>query len=481
MRSSHEVPAEQVTLRGDPDLLSESLEITPHRIGLLPSRTQKALDIGLSIKNPGFDVYVACDEELMFDKDIVLAATAAAQSLPCPNDVVFVHDFDRPEAPKPLVLPAGRGRELATEVDKVIDDLSAQLLHVGSIPTVREAENALSKELSNKNKQVVADLESFAKNVGFGVKSIPGGVETFPILHGKPVSPEQFDVFDESTKRALTDAEQKLAMAVEQAAKRIHEMTDEANAATTATVQSAAEGIISTAISPLVEAFRDIESVVQYLERIREELIDDWRDFADTDPGSVEPDDSQEDEVDTSNPEVAKSTSRFRVNVFVTHAPDAKAPVVNAHSPNFPNLFGYLERRAKFGALLSDFSRIRSGAISHASGGYLVVRVADLLADPLIWERFKRVVRDRELAIEDPIGPASLYATTLRPQPIPTNVRVLLIGSQDLYAQLMEVDPDFATLFRVKVEVCWRVERTEANQRGLDAFLMSMPTVARSG
>ncbi len=481
MRSSREVPAEQVTLRGDPELLTEAPETAADRVDLLPERTRKALKLGLSLRNPGFHVYVACDPDLMFDKDIVQAAAAAAKALPPPKDVVFVHDFERPEAPKPLILPAGRGRELAAEVDKVIDTLSVQLLHLGAMPSVRDAETVLAKELSSKNKQVVSDLESFAKSLGFGVKAVPGGVQTFPILHGKPVSPEQFEVLDESTKRALADAELKLSAAVEESAKRIHEMTDDVNAASDDAVQKAAEVVIETNIAALVESFKEIEPVVSYLERIREELVHDWRDFTEPDEEPKGADDSRGDEVDPGNPEVAKRTGRFRVNVFVSHAPDAKAPVVDAHTPSFPNLFGYLERRARFGALLTDFLRIRSGAVAHASGGYLLVRVADLLADPLIWERFKRVIRDRELAIEDPIGPVSLYATTLRPQAVPLNVRVVLIGSQHLYDQLMQVDPDFSTLFRVKVEVDWWVDRTEPNQRRLDAYLMSMPTVKQTG
>jgi predicted ATP-dependent protease len=481
MRANREVPAEQVTLRGDPDVLAEAPETTVDRIGLLPARARRALELGLSLRNPGFHVFVACDPDLMFDKDIVKAARAAADALPPPNDVVFVHDFDRPEAPKPLVLPAGRGRELAAAVDKAIDMLGAQLPHLSAVPSVREAETVLAKELSSKNKQVVSDLESFAKSLGFGVKAVPGGVQTFPILHGKPVSPEQFEVLDESTKRALADAELKLSIAVEESARRIHEMTDDVNAASDDAVQKAAEVVIDAQIESLIEAFRDIEPVVAYLDRIREELSRDWRDFTEQDQESGHRDDQRADEVDVGNPEVAKRTGRFRVNVFVSHAPGAKAPVVDAHTPSFPNLFGYLERRARFGALLTDFLRIRSGAMAHASGGYLFVRAADLLADPLIWERFKRTIRDRELAIEDPIGPVSLYATTLRPQPVPLDVRVVLIGPQHLYDQLLQVDSDFGTLFRVKVEIDWWVDRSQENQRKLDSYLMGLPTVQRMG
>jgi len=481
MRASREVPAEQVTLRGDPKVLPEVPDEVTDRVSLLPPRAQAALRLGLSRRNPGFHVFVACDSDLSFDKDIVDAAMVAADSLPSPKDVVYVHDFDRPEAPKPLVLPAGRGRELAASVDKVIDLLGMHLLHLGVLPSVRDAEAALAKELASKNKQVVSDLESFAKSLGFGVKAVPGGVQTFPILHGKPVSPEQFEVLDESTKRSLADAEVKLSLAVEDSAKRIHEMTDEVNAASDDAMQVAAEGVIDAELATLMEAFQDVEPVVSYLKRIREELVHDWRDFTEAEPEPSLREEQRADEIDTGNPEIAKRTGRFRVNVFVSNEPESKAPVVDAHSPSFPNLFGYLERRARYGALLTDFLRIRSGAVSHASGGYLIARAADLLADPLIWERFKRVIRDRELSVEDPIGPVALYATTLRPQPAPLDVRVVLIGSQHLYDQLLQLDSDFATLFRVKVEIDWWVDRSDENQRKLDAYLMSLPTVKRTG
>lgn len=481
MRAKREVPAEQVALRSDPEILPETAEELTDRIGMLPARTQAALKLGLSRRNPGFHVFVACDPDLLFDKDILNAARAAAETLPAPHDVVFVHDFDRPEAPKPLVLPAGRGRELAHAVDKTIDQLGMQLCHLGALPSVRDAENALAKELTSKNKQVVSDLESFAKSLGFGVKAVPGGVQTFPILHGKPVSPEQFEVLDESTKRSLSDAEVKLSRAVEDSAKRVREMTDEVNAASDDALQKAAEGVIDAALGSLAESFEGVEAVTRYLARIRDELVNDWRDFTEPEPEPTYRDERGMDEVDTGNPEVAKRTGRFRVNVFVSHDEEAKAPVVDAHTPSFPNLFGYLERRARYGALLTDFLRIRSGAIAHASGGYLMVRAADLLADPLIWERFKRVIRDRELSVEDPIGPVALYATTLRPQPVPLDVRVVLIGPHHMYDQLLQLDPDFGTLFRVKVEVDWWVERNQESLRKLDAHLMSLPTVRSGG
>ena len=455
----------------------------PDRTGLLQPTAAKALRLGLSPRSPGFHVFVASDPDLLFEHDVVLASTAAAKQRKPPPDVVYVHDFGRPEAPRPLVLPAGLGPVFADAMARVIESLRRRLQTLTGTPQVREAEVALARELASKNKQVVADLESFAKNLSFGVKLVPGGVQTFPILHGKPVSAEQFEVLDESTRRTLADAELKLSTAVEDAAKRIHEMTDAVNAASDDAMQKAAEQMIAEEMAPLAEEFNTVPTITEYVDEAVEELVHDWQDFVEPAPPEEEAgsESAEAEDAHVGNPEIAKRTSRFDINVFLTNDPEGAAPVVFEPNPSFPNLFGYLERRAKFGTLVTDFMRIRSGSLSKASGGYLVLRVTDLMADPLIWERFKRVLRDRQIAPEDPLGPIGMYATTLRPQPAPVEVRVVLVGPQGVYEQLLHLDPDFATLFRIKVEAEWSVARSEENLRKLDGYLMSMPTVAGTG
>lgn len=481
MRTSREVPATEVTVHTPEDVLDDTPVPASDRLGLLSRRARQALRVGLMAQNPGFHVYVAGDPDVMFEQDLVRAAEQSAASLPPPMDVVYVHDFDRPEAPRPLSLPAGRGRELAEAVDRTMDGLERRLRSLSATAAIREAEAALARELTAKNKQVVADLEALAKNLGFGVRAVPGGVQTFPILHGKPVSPEQFEVLDESTKRSLTDAELKLSSAVEEAARRIRDMTDEVNAASDDAMQKVAEDVVAEEMQPLREQFEDIAAVGVFIDQMARQLMRDWHDFLEPERDDSDEQAEDEEDLDHGNPEIAKRTGRFRVNVFVAHEPEAAAPVVYETNPSFPNLFGYLERRARFGALLTDFMRIRAGSMSRASGGYLIVRTADLLSDPLIWERFKRVLRERQIAAEDPLGPLGMYATTLRPQPAPLNVRVVLIGPQSTYEQLLHGDPDFGMLFRVKVEADWWTERNESTLKHLDGFLMGLPTVRSAG
>jgi predicted ATP-dependent protease len=482
MRASREVPASQVAVRTDPAELTEVSQEVRERISLLPQRAAQALALGLSPKNPGFHVYVACDAEMLFERDVVAASEKVAASMPPPEDVVYVHDFDRPEAPRPLTLPAGRGRQLADSLEKTIDTLGRRLRSLGGTPAVRDAQAALGRELASKNKQVVSDLESYAKSLGFGVRSVAGGVQTFPILHGKPVSAEQFEVLDESTKRSLSESEGRLSTAVEEAAKRIRDLTEEVHAASEDAMQKVAEQIVTEEMASIRKAFEDVPVADSYLERLAKQLVHDWPDFVESEhEQSAEDSEAAQDEPDHGDPEIARRTGRFRVNIFVSHSADATAPVVYEGNPTFANLFGYLERRARFGALLTDFTRIRAGAFSKASGGYLILRAADLMADPIIWERFKRVLRDGQIGVEDPLGPLGMYATTLRPQTGPLKVRVVLVGPHELYEQLLAADSDFSTLFRVKVEVDWRVERNQQNLRAVDGYLMSLPSVRSTG
>jgi predicted ATP-dependent protease len=414
---------------------------------------------------------VAAEPEVMIEDDVVRYAQRFAASRPSPPDTVYVHDFDHPSAPRPIVLPAGVGAILVESMKQVVEKLRRDMPSIARADVVQKATSELAAQLEIRNKQVVTELETTAKSLGFGIRAVQGGVQTFPILHGKPVSPEQFAALDESTKRALGEAEGQLTTEVERSAQMVKQAGATFEAAREEAFSLAAAALIDTTMKALIDAFTPYGGdVVAYLERVAQALKEDWEDLLQGESTEEENDDPTRD-VD---PEHATRLSRFRVNPFVTNEPGAPAPVHYETNPTYPNLFGYLERRARFGALLTDFTRIRAGALHRASGGVLVVRAADLLTDPIIWERMKRVLRERQIGAEDPLGPLGLYATSLRPVPVPIRVRVVLVGPPELYATLLQADADFAALFRVKVEVEPSIPRTKEHLLALDAYLMQM-------
>ncbi|HEX8794890.1 MAG TPA: ATP-binding protein, partial [Polyangiaceae bacterium] len=473
VRSPFRVTPELTVVRTEPSSLPESPRESHGLFELVPTVARRALELGLSAREPSFHVFVAADPQVMIEDDVLRYAVRFAAARPTPDDIVYVHDFDHPEAPKPLVLPAGVGPRLVAAMEGLIERLQEEIPRVVERDEFKRAQSTLATELEARNRAVIHQLESLAKTLGFGVRSVHGGVQTYPILHGKPVSAEQFDVLDESTKRALGDSEEKLTKEVEKAAELVRAQSAGFEAAREAVFSKAAAIVVEDAMKSVVVEFGPYgEEVVQWLARVQVALVEDWDDLVVLD----EPSEEERKHEEKDDPELATRLNRFKVNLLVTHEPGTPAPVVYDTNPTYPSLFGYLERRARMGALLTDFTRIRAGSLHRASGGVLVVRAADLLTDPIIWERTKRVLREQRIGAEDPLGPLGLYATTLRPVPVPVRVRVVLVGAPELYAQLLEADADFAALFRVKVEVDPMIPRTPRSVGALDAYLMAMAT-----
>lgn len=472
VRVTRRVLADALEVGTDPLELPETPEASAGLFGLVSPIARRALDLGLSSREPSFHVFVAAAPEVMIEDDVVQYAARGANTRPTPPDIVYVHDFDRPEAPYPLLMPAGRGPVLAQAMRELVAHLEEQVPRLGDDEELQRAQQTMAKELEAQTREVLAGLESRAKTLGFGIRTVQNGVQTFPILHGKPLSAEQFEALDESTKRTLGHAEERLTAEVEKAAEAVREKS--------AALQHARQQAFAAAVGQLVEAAMgelearftdDGAEVLAYLGRVKAELANDWDDFVEhKEEGQAE----QEKEGEDVDPEHAQRLGRFKVNVLVTHEPGARSPVVYDTNPTYPNVFGYLERRARFGALLTDFTRVRPGSLHAASGGVLVVRAADLLADPIIWERMKRVLRERRIGAEDPLGPLGLYATSLKPVPVPVRVRVVLVGPPDLYGMLAQADADFASLFRIKVEVEASIPRQREHLVGLDAYLMNM-------
>jgi predicted ATP-dependent protease len=470
LRAAARVAPELATVRMSPDILPEEPAQSTGLLDLLDGVARRALELGLAAREPSFHVFVAARPEVGIEGDVVRYAERFEQQRvgsATPPDLVYVHDFEHPEAPRALVLPAGVGGNLKRAMEACLEALREQFASLGDIDAVREAQIDLGRELEAKNREVLDGLESTAKTLGFGVRAVQGGVQTFPILHGKPLSAEQFEALDAATKKSLEAAEQRLTREVEKSAVLVRETSKRYEEAQRRALLVAARACAREAMQALVDEFGAYGAdVATWLEQVTHALTVDWRDLVDAE-------NDEEGAQSDGDPEHAVRLSRFLVNVLVGHEPGAPAPVVYDTNPTYPHLFGYLERRARFGALLTDFTRIRAGSVQAASGGVLVVRAADVLADPIIWERLKRVLREQRIGAEDPLGPLGLYATSLRPVPLPIRVRVVLVGPQELYAALLESDADFASLFRVKVEVEPSIKRQDATLVGLDAYLMS--------
>ena len=437
---------------------SAALPDEPHpvedRLSLQPARVQRALALGLGTTEPGFHVFVAAAPDLGLDDDLLTVVARAAVGRPSPDDVVFLHDFDAPAEPRALSLPHGRGLALTEAVDGLVNGLRRRLVALASADDLRAGQRELGRRLEGESRGVLAELETRAKALGFGVRTTSTGVQTFPILHGKPVSAEQLTVLDEATRKNLESAEEELSAAVDGAATRIRAMTDEAEQQGDEALQHAAERAIAEELAHASHPFSDRRDALAWLERAGLELFRTWRDLVE----------------DPADPARAARLRRFAVHVVRHHAGPG-VPVVYEPSPTVARLFGRVERWVEGGVLVTDVSRLRTGAFLAASGGFLIVRAVDLLADGAAWDLLKRALRLGAHDIPDAGGQA---ATSMHPRPVPARPRVILLGPDGLYAGLVAEDPDFSQLFRVKVEVDSDLPRTPAALAGLDGWLMTL-------
>lgn len=221
LRSRLRVASELASVRMSPQSLPEEPAESMGLLELVGPIGRRALDLGLAAREPSFHVFVAAAPEVGIEDEIVRYAerfVEAHGAASTPPDLVYVHDFHHPEAPRPLVLPPGAGGQLAAAMEGCLETLHEQIAKVGELEPVKEAQAELAKELETKNREVLTGLEVAAKTLGFGVRAIQGGVQTFPILHGKPLSAEQFSALDESTKKALSQSEEHLTREVEKSA-----------------------------------------------------------------------------------------------------------------------------------------------------------------------------------------------------------------------------------------------------------------------
>jgi predicted ATP-dependent protease len=457
MRDQRALAPHDVTLHTDPSVLpDEPVEVT-NRFELLDARARAALSLGLGTTEPGVHVYVAADAELGLDHELVRAIERVAAGLPSPDDLVYVALPGPGRDPAPLALPPGRGRELAQAVEGVFEGLRSRLGALGHNGNLRERERSLAKDLARRSREAMTSLEQRAREAGFGVRPAPGGaVQTFPILHGKPVSPEQFEALDERTRRQLHEAEEELSAAVETTAASLRSLNDEVEAARERAFEGAVEAAVREELGRAREPFGDLPDVLAYFEALHGELCRNWRGLA-----------------DDASPEARERLGRLAVNVVVGRESDeGGAPVIYEPDPSGSRLFGYVERRAQQGTLVADVSSLRPGSLVRASGGYLVARARDVLAEGGAWERLKRALRLGEVPFDE--GPQGPFTASLRPLPAPASPRVVLLGPDEYYEALVNDDPDFAALFRVKVEVDQLLPREPPQLAALDGLLAGL-------
>jgi lon-related putative ATP-dependent protease len=463
------VAPERLRRRVDPACFPTTTADIPPLTGTIGQpRALDALTFGLEICSPGYNLFVAGPTGSGRESAVHDFLSQFASNLPAPMDWVYVYNFAQADRPLALRLPQGRGRAFAADMNSFIESAQQEILRVfESEDYARRRRDALAG-LQQKRDTLFTRLQSEAHDQGFMLEMTSSGIATIPLSEGKPLSPEAFGRLSAQQQKELEQRGTALQEHIADTLRRLRQMQKEGAERVR---QLDRDMVLFTAgphLDELCETYADQAEVLVYLDQVRHDLpehLDDFREGEGEErlkllPG-IAPGREREEHL-----------ARYAVNVCVDHDASHGAPVIVERNPTYYNLFGRINYRPTFGALVTDFRQIKPGALHQANGGFLILQALDLLATPFAWDALKRALISREIVIEN-LGEqySALPTERLQPAPIPLDVKVLLLGPPSLYALLYQLDPDFQELFKVKVDFAPDMEWNDEHQDHYAAFI----------
>ncbi len=459
--------AEQIHRVCPPHMIdvASSEEVSAPETIIGQDRAVRSLRFGLGIKGKGFNIYVAGLPGTGKTTAVKQFLEEVARDQLAPPDWCYVHDFDNIDRPNAIRLPAGLAVQFKTDVENLLRSV------VQDIRSAFESEEYLAQQEEiiksfEKNKQAIFEgLNQQAAQHGFVLQASPMGLLTVPMRAGKPLSEADFMALSPAEQEELSKKQQEMQTILETSIRQGKSQDKKAREAIQELDKRVATYAIHPHIQDLLEKYAELAEIVGFLERVRDDLIENRARF------KAGPGEGAEAPLPAQEPREI-FLRRYQVNVLVDNSKLAGAPVVLETNPTYTNLCGRVEQEARFGALTTDFTLIRKGCLHQANGGYLVLPVIDLLRNPLAWETLKRALENNQIAIEDAGEKLGFMVTrSLRPEPIPLDVKVVLIGSMEIYQILLQADEKFSELFKVKADFDSQIDWNEANLGDYIAFV----------
>lgn len=430
-------------------------EITPLIGTVGQERAVHAIDFGLRVKTKGFNIYVAGPLGTGKHSAVDAFVQDIAKEKKVPTDWCYVYNFMEPDKPSAVELPPGAGVMLARDMDELIEAWKTEIPRAFESEEYENRKNQIINGFQAERDNLISELRHKAENIGFSLEITAAGIFTVPLIDGKPLKHETFDSLPEGQRAQIKTKTEELQGDINHLLTQIRAMEKGAKDKLSELDREIALFAVGHFLEILMEKYKELPKVTNYLSSVQQDIVDNLEAFKSggkkaemiipgIEAGAGEP-----------------NFDKYKVNVFINNASGTGAPVVTETNPTYYNLFGRLEYKAQLSAMTTDFTMLKPGAIHKANGGYLIINALDLLVNFLSWDALKRTLDNEEARIEN-IGEQFrlVPAATLQPEPIPLDVKVVLIGSPYIYQLLYSLDENFRKLFKVKADFNWEMERS---------------------
>jgi len=464
---------EQLCRRWDPAGLSflTTDELEPIEPPIGQERAAEAVRFGVAIRRDGFNVFVlgppGVGKEGLVSR--IVGSRAAAE--PVPDDWCYLFNFAEPQRPLAVHLPAGRAVVLRADMARLLDELR------GAIPAAFEAEDyrarlqALEKQLEERREMAMGSVQEKARAKDIALLRTPMGLALAPVRGGEVIEPDEFHKLPEEEQRRIQKDIAELQEELQAVLRAMPLLEREHRDQVRAMNREVALFAVGHLIEDIEKRCADLPAVLAHLKAVQADVVENVHEFL----ASNEAEDAAG--VMRKLFSETPAMHRYGVNALVDRSGAQGAPVVVADLPSHSNLVGRIEHQSHLGMLVTDFTLVRAGALHHANGGYLILDARRLLSQPFAWEDLKRALRVQEIRIEPPERLLGISSTaSLEPEPIPLDVKVILLGERWLYHLLMAADPEFGELFKVAADF----EDEVARDHGEFPYARLIATLVRS-
>ena len=442
-------------------------------------RAVRSVNFGLSVQSKGYNIFMVGEPGCGRTTYAMNELKRAAASMPAPDDWVYVYNFDDPSVPLAINLPAGKGRELTKDAADAVEELKTALSKAFDNNEFEDSKAHLVKAFQDEVNSIMDELRKWAESKNFAIKRTPQGFVNLPLIMAPPVAPqnggdaegeepkaqepvlremqqEEFEKLTEEQQAELQKASEEISQKTLEKLRLIREKEKDLKDKIHELESQICRVAIAPVMSELRAKYQPNEKLERWLDDFTEDLIANFNVFL----AAVRDDQADVD------------FSRYEVNAFVCNNPNEGAPVISETNPIYYNLVGKVDYENRQGNLYTDFRRITPGAMHRANGGFLLLDADELLRQFMSWDVLKRVLRYRELSIENLAEQLGyIPVSSLRPEPIPVDMKVVIVGTPYLYYLLNIYDPEFSKVFKIKAEFDSEMARTDESEMQIARFV----------
>jgi predicted ATP-dependent protease len=466
------VPVEKLRVTTDPAVFPFEItdEIDCLQQGIIgQDRAVHAMEFGLKVKQKGYNLFLVGPVGTGKTTYAETFVRQVAKEREKPKDWCYVYNFKNPDAPKALSFPNGMGCVFKHRMDELLRDVEREIRKVFTSDDYDKQRGFILESYEKRAEEMWKVVSQFARELNFSLERAPqGNFALIPMQFGRRLTKEEFKALPDAVKEEYKERNKRIEDKMSETMRTMQMMEKEVEKAIKKLNQEFVERAINHLFIPLLELFKEDAKVVSYLKEYQQDVIENYHIF--------------QEEAQAENQMLGfimggnqkEKYTRYQVNVFVDNSRQVGAPVIIESNPNYYNLFGKVEYKSSFGTMVTDFTMIKPGALHLANGGYLILQIVDILSNPYSWQVLKRTLKTGCIRIENVFEERGLVASKgLRPEAIPIDIKVLLIGTPYYYYLLSELDEDFLKLFKVKVEFDTEMDKNMEHHLNFASFVRS--------